>query len=131
MQHASVTRRLAAVPVMRPVEADTCTQQDDRKTVAWVGAGTSAANAGLCAYQADKLGLDKKQAGARVVKVKMGSASFMAGLRPDDVIQRVGGEKIEGAKDFARMVKATAHGGVLRLFVLREGTSLFIALTRP
>jgi serine protease Do len=78
-----------------------------------------------------RLGIDKKQEGARVVKVKMGSAAFSAGLRPDDVVQRVGGEKIKGAKDFAKMVKATERGGVLRLFVLRDGTSLFVALTRP
>lgn len=78
-----------------------------------------------------RLGLEGAVKGARVVNVRFGSPAFQAGLRPDDIIQKVNGSDVEEAKDFARVVKGAKNGEVLRLFVLREGGSLFVALQRP
>ena len=78
-----------------------------------------------------RLGLEGGVVGARVVDVRFGSPAFQSGLRPDDIIQKVNGVDTSDAPAFAKVVKGAKSGEVLRLFVLREGGSLFVALQKP
>jgi serine protease Do len=79
----------------------------------------------------ERLELDAKAKGARVVKILPGSSAFRAGLRPDDVVQKVNGQDIADAAALQKLVKAGKPGSVLQMFVLREDTTLFVALTLP
>jgi serine protease Do len=78
-----------------------------------------------------RLDLDKGLKGARVVKVGLGSAAFHAGLQADDVVTKVNGADVTSAKDLQDVVKGAEPGNVLRMFVLRGGSSIFVALQKP
>jgi len=78
-----------------------------------------------------RLALDKGTKGARVVKVGFGSAAFHAGLQADDVVTKVNGSDVSNANDLQRVVKDAEPGHVLRMFVLRGGSSIFVALQKP
>jgi serine protease Do len=78
-----------------------------------------------------RLGLERKDGGARVTRVRPGSAAFLAGLGEDDVILRVDGKPIANADAFATAVKAAPGGSVLRLDVRRGDSALFVPLVKP
>ncbi len=59
--------------------------------------------------------------GVRVVMVYRGTPAARAGLRPDDVIVRVNGQPVNGARDLLRVVMAQPVGATLDLEVRRNG----------
>lgn len=79
----------------------------------------------------ERLGLGKKTMGVRVVRVVPGSPAFLSGLRPDDVVQKANGVEMIDADTFARLIKKAPSGMLLELFVLRNNSSTFVALTLP
>ena len=67
--------------------------------------------------------------GALVLDVQPGSAGADAGLRPGDVILRVGDRPIATSGELAAMVTMTAPGKRLELSVWREGNPLLLSAT--
>ncbi len=67
------------------------------------------------------------QEGALVTAVRPGSPAHQAGLRPGDVIRRVGQSTVRSARDFQRLAGA---GKDLALLVLRDGSQVFILVER-
>ena len=79
----------------------------------------------------DRLKLARDVAGTRVTKVRPGSAAFLAGLMPDDVIVEVNKKDTKTANDFAAVVKDTPNKGVLKLLLRRGASTIFIAVQKP
>jgi serine protease Do len=78
-----------------------------------------------------RLDLGADQKGARVVKVAFNSAAFHSGLQPDDVVVKVNGASVTSARSLEKVVKDAKSGEVLTMFVLRGGSSIFVALQKP
>jgi len=74
--------------------------------------------------------LEIETAGVKVVEVDEG-AGREAGLRKDDVILKVNSQPLDGIKDLTARIDAAEPGKLVRLFVLRRGTPLFLALRVP
>eukprot|EP00793_Prasinoderma_coloniale_P003213 PRCOL_00005848-RA len=53
---------LAGLSAVHGAMSTVSLSKDDRRKLAWVGTGAHAAQAGICAYQRENLGLDKTQA---------------------------------------------------------------------
>jgi serine protease Do len=85
----------------------------------------------LDADDSERLKLRPEVAGARVTKVRPGSAAFEAGVQTDDVILKVNGKEVRTASDFASVVKETPSKGLLRLTLRRGDSTIFIPLPKP
>ena len=59
-----------------------------------------------------------------VVAVEPGSPADQAGLKPGDLLLKLGGRSIRGSYDFLRLVRQSAVGRALRLTVLRGNEQL-------
>ncbi|MEI8355393.1 MAG: DegQ family serine endoprotease [Deltaproteobacteria bacterium] len=70
----------------------------------------------------------KETSGLLVAKVKSGGAAEAAGLAPGDVIRQVDSTPITTIADFVNAVTPHAKGSVLRFFLRRGSTSLYVAL---
>lgn len=57
-----VSAHLAGLSAVHGAMSTVSLSKDDRRKLAWVGTGAHAAQAGICAYQRENLGLDKTQA---------------------------------------------------------------------
>jgi serine protease Do len=68
--------------------------------------------------------------GALVADVEQGSPAARAGLRPGDVIVRVGREPITSATDAQRELGRVPSRGTAFLRVLREGQETFVSVTK-
>jgi S1-C subfamily serine protease len=62
--------------------------------------------------------------GVRVLSVEPGERAAAAGVRPDDVIVGLGGEKVADVDDLQRLLGETAVGRPLALDLLRSGRRL-------
>ena len=78
-----------------------------------------------------RLGLNTRIGGARVVKVDFGSPAFHAGLQADDVIAKVNDRDVKDADELQSLVKTAKSGDVLRMFVKRGESTVFVALKKP
>ncbi|MBM4280487.1 MAG: PDZ domain-containing protein [Deltaproteobacteria bacterium] len=78
-----------------------------------------------------RLGLPREAAGARVTRVRPGSAAMLAGLDVDDVVVDVNGATIADADGLAAVVRALPTGDLVKVTVLREGNRVFCALKKP
>ena len=78
---------------------------------------------------ARELKLDSSK-GALIADVDQGSPAARAGLRPGDVIIRVGREPIATATDAQRELGKVASRGTAFLRVLREGQETFVSVTK-
>jgi serine protease Do len=78
---------------------------------------------------ARQIRLDDRR-GAVITSVEPGSSAAQAGLRPGDVIVRVGREAIESAADAQRELGRVASGGVAFLRVWRGGQETFVTVTK-
>ena len=65
------------------------------------------------------LGLEATVDGLYVNHVKEVSPAFDAGIRDGDIITQVNGRAVNATDEFARIVKATAKGDYLRLYVFK------------
>jgi len=83
----------------------------------------------ITAQDARQLKLESNQ-GALITDVEPGSPAARAGLRPGDVIIRVGRASIETASDAQRELGRVPSGGTAFLRVLRDGQETFVSVTR-
>lgn len=77
---------------------------------------------------AEKFNLDPSQKGVVVVAVDRNSEAYRAGIRPGDVITKVGTEDIEDVDDFETLVKTVSKENTILLLVKRDKFSRFYAL---
>lgn len=65
--------------------------------------------------------------GLLVERIVPGSAAAKA-LRPGDVILQVGNQTVSEPAELDRLVQNTKKGGVLRMLVVRDGSTIFVAV---
>jgi serine protease Do len=78
-----------------------------------------------------RLGLSGRQRGAVIVGVEPGSVAAEAGVVPGDVIVECNGTTIVDREGFVRALDKVPSGKILKMLVLREGTTTFVALVKP
>jgi serine protease Do len=78
-----------------------------------------------------RLDLSGKQRGAVVVGVEPGSAAAEAGLSPGDVIVELNGSTIVDREGLVQALDRIPSGKIIKLLVLREGATTFVALMKP
>lgn len=76
------------------------------------------------------LGIDDSVKGAVVMSVDPNGTAAEHGIRPGDVIQKVGNTAVKSPADVSKAIKATEKSGRKSIAVLinREGTERFVAL---
>ncbi len=67
--------------------------------------------------------------GALVGKIISESPAAKAGLKPNDVISEVNGERVEGTAQFRRMIREIPAGRAAQLTVLRDGKAQKLTVT--
>jgi serine protease Do len=78
-----------------------------------------------------RLDLPARQRGAVIMRVAPGGAAQSAGLQPGDVVIEVNGKAIDDADDFFAAVTREKPGKLLKMLVIRNGTTTFFALPKP
>jgi serine protease Do len=78
-----------------------------------------------------RLDLSARVRGAVVVGVEPGSVAAQAGLAPGDVIVEVNGNGVVDREGVVRGLERIPAGRLVKLLVLREGTTTFVALVKP
>jgi serine protease Do len=78
-----------------------------------------------------RLDLSGKQKGAVIVQVQPGSPAAEAGLAPGDVVVDVNGKVIGDRDAFVAAVDKVASGKLIKMLVLRQGSTTFVALPKP
>jgi S1-C subfamily serine protease len=66
-----------------------------------------------------------------ITRVAPGSAAQAAGLQPGDVVIELNGKAIADADSFFSAVTAVKSGKLLKMLVIRNGTTTFFALPKP
>jgi len=78
-----------------------------------------------------RLDLPARQAGAVLLRVAPGSPAQAAGLQAGDVVIEVNGRAIAGKDAFFAAVADVKSGKLLKLLVIRGGSTTFVAMPRP
>jgi len=78
-----------------------------------------------------RLDLPAKQRGAVIVQVQQGSAAEEAGIVAGDVVVELNGTVIANRDAFVAAVDKVAAGKLLKMLVLRQGATTFVALPKP
>jgi len=81
----------------------------------------------LDAQLADRLGLSPDDEGVVVMRVEDGGAAARAGLRPGDLITRVGRKTVASRNDFKAAIKGLKKGDTVLLHVKRNHHRFFLA----
>jgi len=71
----------------------------------------------------------KEERGVEVTCIDAGSPAAKAGLKPGDVVLEYNGERVEGGKQFVRLVQETPPGHVAKLTVWRNSASENLSAT--
>ncbi len=74
---------------------------------------------------------DKMMQGAKVVSVDPNSVAAMVGMEEGDIIVKVNNQAIKDADSLSSLVGKTPSGGILRVFIKRGASTLFVALQKP
>ncbi len=90
----------------------------------WIGIAMTE----LTPQLAKSLGLTEQTSGVVVAQVLPDSPSHKAGFVEGDVVQRVDGQVIEGAKDIQSMVQGKEVGDELNFQILRQGRIMALAV---
>ena len=69
--------------------------------------------------------------GVIIKAVDRGGVAARAGLMPGDLIIQFNGKDVRRARDFAKAVRGTAAGKILRMKISRGGNHLLVALRKP
>jgi serine protease Do len=102
-------------------------ERDDTGQATSTGFGLRLQN--ISPAEARELKLDSNR-GALIADVEQGSPAGRAGLRPGDVIVRVGREPIASAADAQRELGKVPSRGTAFLRVLRDGQETFVSVTK-
>jgi serine protease Do len=102
-------------------------ERDDTGQATSTGFGLRLQN--ISPAEARELKLDANR-GALIADVDQGSPAARAGLRPGDVIVRVGREPIASATDAQRELGKVPSRGTAFLRVLRDGQETFVSVTK-
>ena len=78
-----------------------------------------------------RLDLPARQKGAVIVGVAPGSVGEGAGLANGDVIIEVDGKAIVDAKSFLAAIEKPNSGKLVKMLVLRGGSTTFVAFVKP
>jgi serine protease Do len=78
-----------------------------------------------------RLDLPAKQRGAVVMRVAQGSPGAAVGFQPGDVVVEVNGAPVADSAAFTKAVSAVKSGKLLKMLVIRGGTTTFVAMPRP
>ncbi len=70
-------------------------------------------------------------AGVLITEIDQDGPAFGAGLRQNDVIQRVGRKDVKNVKEFVDEVSKVKKGETILMLVNRKGSSLFVAFNMP
>ena len=71
----------------------------------------------------------KEERGVEVTRVEEDSPAAKAGFKVGDVVLEYGGQRVEGAQQFTRMVRETPDGRQVRLLVSRDGATQTLTAT--
>jgi serine protease Do len=128
-QDANLAGQAARQHVRRlPLVTD---QQPDAVTILTDGGGPSWLGVETREVSADKVKELKLPAerGVLVGRVAPDSPAAKAGLKENDVITEVGGQRVEGAAQFSRMIHETPAGRTIQLTVWRDGQAQTLSAT--
>jgi serine protease Do len=114
-------QRLQVVPGQ---QQDDVTVLMDEGGPSWLGIETREVNAD----KVKELRLPAER-GVIVGRVAPDSPAAKAGLRENDVITEVGGQRVEGAAQFSRMIHETPAGRTIQLTVWRDGQAQTLSAT--
>jgi C-terminal processing protease CtpA/Prc len=102
--------------------------EEDLQTITinggWLGVGVSE----ISSSKAKELKLPAER-GALLGKVMPDSPAAKAGLKQDDVVTEINGQRIEGTAQFRRMIHEIPAGRTAQLTVWRDGRSQAISVT--
>jgi len=126
---------VAAVKVIRNGRSKTLkvTLEELKDETAITDRGSSRSEFGLTVTDvsrsiANRFGISADETGVVVTDVKPNSVSDRAGIRPGDIITRVGTEKVKSKKDFLELIRNQKKEDTLLLLVKRDNISRFYAL---
>lgn len=77
------------------------------------------------------LNLSARVQGALIREVDQGSIAVDSGLQRGDVVVKVNGTNIENTAAYAREVDKVKSGSLLRLHLIRDGATMFVAFIKP
>lgn len=72
---------------------------------------------------------EKDEKGAKITEVTEESAAAKAGLKEDDIITKVGNEKIEGPESLSKAITAKKPKDEVKIFYLRDGKEKSVKAT--
>ena len=78
-----------------------------------------------------RLNLPARQRGAVVMRVAQGSPGAAVGFQPGDVVVEVNGSPVADSAAFTKAVAAVRSGKLLKMLVIRGGSTTFVAMPRP
>jgi serine protease Do len=80
--------------------------------------------------EAAQMGLAQDNRGVTIVNVEPGSQAELAGVQRGDVLLSLNGQKINGVADYVAAAKKVKAGEIVRLFIKREDSTVFLAFTK-
>ena len=112
-------------------ELDDPKNADDDNLQIFMGAGGGWLGVGVSEVAADKVKSLKlpEERGALLGKIVPDSPAAKAGLKENDVVLEINGQRIEGAEQFRRMIHEIPAGRTANLMVWRDGRSQSVKVT--
>jgi serine protease Do len=120
------------------VDSDTLVRQfddpkdsDDENFQIFMGSGGGWLGVGVSEVSADKMKALKlpEERGALLGKIVPDSPAAKAGLKENDVVLEINGQRVEGTEQFRRMIHEIPSGRTANLTVWRDGRSQSIKVT--
>jgi serine protease Do len=80
--------------------------------------------------EAAQMGLAQDNRGVSIANVEPGSQAEIAGVQRGDVLLSLNNMKINGVADYVAAAKKVKTGEIVRLFIKREDSTVFLAFTK-
>jgi serine protease Do len=117
-------QRVQRLPLVTGQQPETVTILTDGGGPSWLGVETRE----VSADKVKELKLPAER-GVLVGRVAPDSPAAKAGLKENDVITEVGGQRVEGAAQFSRIIHETPAGRMIQLTVWRDGQAQTLSAT--